>query len=226
MYRLLAGLLVAASLTACRDDDDTGSGGTVRATVAPMETMVAVSAPGVPASTKPVTAVSQFPTQAPRAATEPPQTGGRTDIHVPLAAGSSGEVQSNNPDPSAATEDEGTVKVTLVSITDPATPESGSIFTPSSGTRWYVIEVTMENTSDKVANTGVWTVLTDDGQEYENQIVANYGGLGNDITYGPIQPGNTAEGVVLFEIPETAAVQSVKVSPSIYVGGDLYFDAQ
>jgi hypothetical protein len=144
------------------------------------------------------------------------------DVHVPLSPGSSGEVESDNPDPFATPEAElGTLKVTIDEILDPATTDS-PIFQPEAGNKYWAVVATLEATSDKVVNTGIWTVLTSDGGEYETIYLT---GVGEDIIYGALEAGATQQGVIVFEIPENVTVVSLKLDPHIYVGGNLFFDA-
>ena len=143
------------------------------------------------------------------------------DVHVALSAGSSGEVESDNPDPFATDTELGTVKVTIVQIIDNATTDN-AIMQPESGNRYWAAEVTLEATGDKVVNTGIWTVQTSDGGEYETLYLT---GVGDDIIYGALEAGATEQGFLVFEIPEGVTVVALKLDPSIYVGGNLYFDA-
>ena len=143
------------------------------------------------------------------------------DVHVALSAGSSGEVESDNPDPFAEQTDLGAIKVTLIEIIDNATTDN-AIIQPDTGNRYWAVEVTLEATSDKVVNTGIWTVQTSDGGEYETIYLT---GVGDDITYGALEAGTTEQGFLVFEIPAGATVTSLKLDPSIYVGGNLFFDA-
>ena len=143
------------------------------------------------------------------------------DVHVSLSAGSSGEVESDNPDPFAEATDLGTIKVTIVEIIDNATTDN-AIMQPESGNRYWAAEVMLEATRDKVVNTGVWTVETTDGGEYETIYLT---GVGDDIIYGALEAGATEQGFLVFEIPEGATVKTLKLDPSIYVGGNLFFDA-
>jgi hypothetical protein len=46
-----------------------------------------------------------------------------------------------------------------------------------------------------------------------------------DVRYGAIQPGETVQGMLVFEIPEDAEIESLHMSPHIFVGGNLIFDA-
>jgi Domain of unknown function (DUF4352) len=143
------------------------------------------------------------------------------DVHVSLSAGSSGEVKSDNPDPFATDTELGTLKVTIVDIIDNATTDN-AIMQPEAGNRYWAAEVTLEATGDKVVNTGVWTVQTTDGGEYETIYLT---GVGDDIIYGALEAGATKQGFLVFEIPAGATVKALKLNPSIYVGGNLFFDA-
>jgi hypothetical protein len=192
--------LIVLALIACGGgDDDT----------APTATRGASSTPAGGSST---TATSE-PTQS---------DANFPDVHAPLEVGSSAEVESSNPDPFAPESDQmGTVEVTIVSIMDPAETTS-EIFQPEAGNRFWAVEVTMEATGDKDVNTGEWTLRTTDGSEYETSLLT---GVGDDIIYGAIKPGETRQGVVVFEIPEGATIEWLYMDPSIYVGGNLIFDA-
>ncbi len=144
------------------------------------------------------------------------------DVRVPLEVGSSAEVGSMDPDPfgdTSSRHEESRVKVTINEILDPAELE-GTIFGPEPGNRWFAIDITMEATGSEIANTGIWTLATSDGIEYTNIITL---GSTPDITYGSIEPGATAEGLVVFEIPEDSVVQWILMSPTIFVGDNLVF---
>jgi len=143
------------------------------------------------------------------------------DIHVSLSAGSSGEVESDNPDPFSEETELGTIKVTIIEIIDNATTDN-AIMQPETGNRYWAAEVTLEATGDKVVNTGIWTVQTADGGEYETIYLT---GVGDDIIYGALEAGASQQGFLVFEIPEGATVTTLKLDPSIYVGGNLFFDA-
>lgn len=160
---------------------------------------------------------------------EPTQdtSGGLPDVHVPLEVGSTGEVQSSNPDPMDPELDiMSTVKVTIVAFIDPA-EAANEMFQPEAGNRFWAVEMTMENTGDKPVNTGIWTLRTTDGNEYETVVLLGivHDGASDDLTYGAIEPGATEAGVQVFQIPEDATVESLHMSPSIFVGGNLIFDA-
>lgn len=143
------------------------------------------------------------------------------DVHMSLSAGSNGEVESDNPDPFAEESDLGTIKVTIVNVIDNATT-TNALMQPETGNRYWAAEVTLEATSDKVVNTGIWTVLTADGAEYETLYLT---GVGDDIIYGALEAGATEQGLLVFEIPADAVVTSLKLDPSIFLGGNLFFDA-
>jgi hypothetical protein len=149
------------------------------------------------------------------------ENGDNPDVHVSLSAGSSGEVESDNPDPFAGETELGTVKVTIVQIIDPATTES-PIFQPEPGWRYWAAEITMEATGDKIVNTGIWTLNASDGGTYETIYLT---GVGDDIIYGPLEAGQTQQGLLVFEVPEGVTITSLKLDPSIFAGGNLIFDA-
>lgn len=245
MHRIASILLIALVLVACGggdDDDDSSSSSndTSTATVASSDstpggaTAVATAATGsTPAAASTATSAGSTAESTP---TPAESTGGQEsaegapthasadfpDVQVPLEAGSSGEVGSMDPDPFAATDsrDENSkVKVTINEVLDPADIE-GTIFAPEAGNRWFAINITIEATGSEIANTGEWTLATTDGTEYTNTIVL---GSTPDITYGSIEPGATAEGLVVFEIPEDAVVAWILMSPTIFVGENLVF---
>ena len=149
---------------------------------------------------------------------------------APLTVGSSAEVDSHTPDPMAMSDSSVDVlaplKVTIVSIIDPAISES-EIFQPEVGNRFWAVEVLLEATGDKAVNSGEpWIVTDTDGNEYENMYLTGAAAdVGEDITYSAIEPGQSKQGVVVFELPESAQVKSVSVNASIFVGGTLTFDA-
>jgi hypothetical protein len=143
------------------------------------------------------------------------------DVHVPLAVGSSGEVKSSTMDLEHLNDEQGTIKVTVVAITDPATTDS-AIFQPEAGQRYWAMEVKLEGTSDKEVNTGEWTLHTTAGNDYDTVYLT---GVGEDIIYGALQAGETQQGVVVFQIPADAVVQWVHMNPSVYVTPNLFFDA-
>jgi hypothetical protein len=150
--------------------------------------------------------------------------------HAPLAAGSSAEVDSHDPDPTALDSsgnfDTSPIKVTIVSIIDPAITES-EIFPPGPGNRYWAVEVLMEAVGDTKVNTGEpWTLTDTDGKQYDRVLLSEAAAdVGDDIMYAAIEPGQSVQGVVVFLIPEDAQVESLSVSASIYVGGTITFDA-
>lgn len=220
MQRILAGvilLLLGIGLVACGGDDggsddaDSGGGGSGATTAA-----TATAADDAEADV--------VLTEEAAASSEDDTSGGMPNVTVPLAVGSSGEVQSHDADPSAISAsgdfELGPLKVTVNQILDPATTDS-EIFQPEPGNRYWAFEVTMEATGDTTVNTGVWTLRTTDGAEYTNVMLT---GVGEDIFYESIDAGQSVTGVVVFQIPEDAQVESVTLDPNIYVGSDLIFE--
>jgi hypothetical protein len=188
------------------------------------------------ATTSAPTTASSAPTTAGAAAeatatTAAPASGGAIatqadpnfpDVHVPLTVGSNGEVPSssmNLDDLDSTTM--GTIKATIVAITDPATTTS-ELFQPDAGSRYWAVEVKLEATGDKQVNTGQWTVRASDGQDYETVYLT---GVGDDIIYGALDAGQTAQGVLVFMLPQDVSVQWLRMNPSVYVGRNLFFDA-
>lgn len=144
------------------------------------------------------------------------------DVHIPLRPGSSGEVLSSNPDPFAVNDDQGTLRVTVDAILDPAESTSG-IFQPEPGNKFWAMQVTLKAVGDNPVNTGVWLLYTTDGVRYDNLYLT---GVGDDILYGGLDPGESLQGVIVFEIPEDAEIDYVQMNPSIYTTGNLIFDAE
>jgi hypothetical protein len=145
-----------------------------------------------------------------------------SDVRAPLAVDSSGKVGSMDPDPfgNAESRDENSmVKVTITEVLDPAEID-GTIFSPEAGSRWFAVSVTMDATGSGIANTGEWTLATTDGSQYTTIIV-----LGSTpyIAYGSFEPGESVEGVVVFEIPENAEVGWIFLSPTIFARNNLAF---
>jgi hypothetical protein len=160
------------------------------------------------------TAAGGAPTAAANQPTE--DNGVLPDEHTSLQVGSSAEVQSSNHDPNHVDDPMGTLKATIIAITDPA-QGSGYTGDPQAGNRFWAVEVKVEATGDTAVNTGIWTLHTTDGQEYEARMVT---GVGEDLfEFAPLDPGETKQGVVVFDIPQDAAVQWLFMDPSIYLGG-------
>lgn len=214
MLRLLGMLLLTCTLVlaACGGDDD------------PTPTRTASASGTVGQST--ATAASTSGGQ-PTATTAPSGDDGDSDdegnIRVPLSVGSTAETESNDPDPFAADDSEqGTVRITIDAIVDPAETDS-QIFQPQPGNKYWAVEVTLEATGDKTVNNGIWYLTTTDGLEYESVYLT---GVGDDVIYGAIEPGESQTGFLVFEIPEDAVVSEVYADMSIYVGYDVIFEAQ
>ncbi len=230
MHRIASIILIALVLVACGggdDDDDDSSSSSSNApatTSSSGATAPAVSTVGGSTGTDP-TATSEPEDEADTENAEGAPTHASSDfpdVQAPLEVGSSGEVVSMDPGPEGATdsrEENSRVTVTINEILDPVEIE-GPVLAPEPGNRWFGMNITMEATGSEIANTGDWTLTTTDGTEYTNLIVL---GSTPDITYGSIEPGATAEGLVVFEIPEDAEVQWVLMSPTIFLGGNLVF---
>ena len=193
----------------------TGASTSAPTTAAAITPTTVITAPTVAAATTPTTAAPAAPGQATAADANFP------DVHVPLKVGSSGEAPSSDPDPTTVNDTQGTVKVTIVAITDHATTTS-PIFQPEAGNHYWAVEVTMQATGNKVVNTGQWTLHTTDGNDYGTVYLT---GVGEDITYGALAAGESKRGVLVFQIPDGATVQWLWMNPSIYVGNQLFFDA-
>jgi hypothetical protein len=223
LARTLAILLVLVLLVvACGgdDDDDDGDGAGVTSTISSEPS----GSSGSEATVAGVDTEDDEDTD-----NDTDDTGDADDEEGPraeLSAGSSGEVQSHDPDPMAL-DDSGNIetaplKVTIVRIIDPATTDS-DIFQPQPGNRYWAVEVLMEAVGDETVNTGEPWILTDtDGNEYYTSLLT---GVDEDIRYDAIEAGQSVQGVVVFEIPESAQIASVSVNASIYVGGTLTFEA-
>lgn len=135
------------------------------------------------------------------------------DVHAPLEAGSTAEVEPV---------DDRVVKVTIVGITDDA--ETGNQFlVPAEGNKYWAVEVLIEATGSKSINSGQWKMRAADGFEYERTFVT---GIGQPLDFiGELTPGGKKQGTVVFEIPEGATPQWVRYDPNPIVDGDIYFDA-
>jgi hypothetical protein len=208
---LMAGMLLFASiLAACGGNNDGESANT------PTRGDTAVAANSTP--TIGGSGSSQAPT------TIPQPSGGTADVRAPLETGSSAEVHADDPDPNSiasSISELGRVRVTIVAIHDDL-DAGDSIFPPGEGNRYWALQVTMEALDDKRVNSGFWTLRTSDGSEYEWSYVP-----GLDMTtlnYNAIEPGEVLEGLIVFEIPEGATVESLKMDPHIFVGGNLVFE--
>jgi hypothetical protein len=241
MQRIAGLLVIALLLVACggsdgdADDSPSDAASTATITSSVESPTVAGSAATAPAQVTPQVATATTPAES--VSTPTGSTSGDSadvegaptnasadfpDVRVPLEAGSTGEVGSMDPDPFGDTtsrDENSRVKVTINEVIDPVESEVPYL-SPEAGNRWFGINITMEATGSSVANTGEWTLATTDGTEYTNIIVM---GSTPDITYGSIEAGSSTEGVVVFEIPESAEVAWILLSPTIFLGENLVF---
>ncbi|HUG14480.1 MAG TPA: hypothetical protein VMM78_05605, partial [Thermomicrobiales bacterium] len=173
--RLVLVIVVLSLVAACGGNDDDANG----------------SSPSPAATTASGTGAEDESDDA--EATEDDSDSSSTEAtRAPLAVGSSVEVRSEDPDPATAgTDNEGTVRVTIIGILDD--PEVTNILIPpTEGEKFWALEVTMEATSDEVVNTGLWSMRLADGQNLASTYALQT--FGPELTYGAIEAGETREG--------------------------------
>jgi hypothetical protein len=140
--------------------------------------------------------------------------GSSADVHVPLANGSVGTITS-------VEQEQKTHRVTITRISDNA-KSTNPAEQPHAGNRYYALQVTVENVGSNDINAGPWTLYTSDGQEFNQVIVP---GIGDPPNSSSLAPGGKTAGSIIFEIPATATVQSIRYAPNPHVPGNLWFDA-
>lgn len=136
------------------------------------------------------------------------------DVHVPLAAGQSGEVNEAK---------DKTHKVTIVKITDDA-QSTNQFERPAEGNKFWAVEVLVENAGQAEIYGGTWKLRGTNDFEYDPTIAV---GIGQPLNLlQNLTSGAKTQGTLVFEIPKDAQPKFLRYDPNTFVKGDLYFDAQ
>ncbi|MGE3074969.1 MAG: DUF4352 domain-containing protein [Dehalococcoidia bacterium] len=140
------------------------------------------------------------------------------DVHVALAAGSSGEV---------APERNGSrrQRVTVLQVVSDVSSVS-PLLVPAAGKRWVGFEVLVENIGSKQVNSMDWTLRDSKDIEHDRRYFTGASGTEVDIAYNDLSPGGKKQGWVYFEIDADASVKWLRADPNPFMAYDLYFDAQ
>ena len=144
---------------------------------------------------------------------------GPTDaqLHAPLAIGSSGEVK-----PLQAGKDR--LKVAILKIAEGA--DVDVIFRePAPGMKFWAIEMEVENTGDREFQAPTWRLMDSADQEHEPAAI-----VGGETEPFPLDPGHSTTRWVVFEIPEEATPQQLRVIPAVrheaLTPREISFDAE
>lgn len=191
-------------------------GGTATATPAPIAAAANDASPP-PAGTAAPTSAGATPTTPPNTATPRPPTNtpGPTntpapkagqDVRVPLAKSNQGTQEGQ--------------RVTILGIADDAKSDN-QFEHPSAGNKYIAMTVLIENVGSKETLPGTWKLRSDTDFEYGDSIAV---GFGPSLPYTTLTSGGKTQGVVVFEVPQTAKMKWLKYDPNQFSNGDLYFD--
>ncbi|MDI3339445.1 MAG: DUF4352 domain-containing protein [Sphaerobacter sp.] len=136
------------------------------------------------------------------------------DVHVPLAAGASGDVQEAK---------DKIHRVTIVEITDNAI-SANEFEKPATGNKYWVVKVVVENAGPAEIYLGSWKLRTTADFEYDPTFAVGFGESLSAIQN--LTSGAKTQGVVVFEVPADAQPKFLRYDPNVFMKGDLYFDAQ
>ncbi len=139
------------------------------------------------------------------------------DVHVPLAAGTAGEI---------APEGNGgnRTKVTILQVVDNV-PSTNSFLQPAEGKKWWGIEVEVENVGTKEVTSLDWKLRDSQDFEHDRAIITGAAGEDLEVLYN-LTPGARQRGWVYFEIAMDATPKWVRADPNPFLKNDLYFDAE
>lgn len=140
----------------------------------------------------------------------------KNDRHVPLVAGQGGAIADGKQ----------VYRVTVMAIVDGAT-SSNMFVQPKEGHKFWLVQVQFENagTSSTILTSTEWALRTQDGFDYEPEIMAT-GFAEGEILSGEVGPGGRKQGIVVFQIPQDAQPLFLKFDPNPFTSAELYFDAQ
>jgi len=140
----------------------------------------------------------------------------KNDRHVPLAPGQSGAIADGKQ----------VYRVTIQNIVDGAT-SSNPFVQPKEGQKFWLVQVLFENAGTRSIHLtgGEWALRTQDGFDYEPEVIAT-GFAEGEVLSGEVGPGGKAQGIVVFQIPQDAQPLFLKFDPNPLTSAELYFDAQ
>ncbi|MDW7981500.1 MAG: DUF4352 domain-containing protein [Thermomicrobium sp.] len=140
----------------------------------------------------------------------------KNDRHVPLAVGQRGAIADGKQ----------VYRLTVTAIVDGAV-SSNTFVRPKEGNKFWLVQVLFENagTSAITLTTGNWALRTQDGFDYEPEILAS-GFAEGELLSGEVGPGGKTQGIVVFQIPQDAQPLFLKFDPNPFTSAELYFDAQ
>lgn len=113
-----------------------------------------------------------------------------------------------------------THRVTLLRVTDNAQDVYQLQLLPP-GFRYVAVDYRIENPNGKEIAGGSWELMTADGARHPQNLDTGYLGGGREVR---VPPGGKAPGTVIFRIPASAAVTSLRYIPLADAPGDLFFD--
>jgi hypothetical protein len=138
------------------------------------------------------------------------------DVHVSLAAGSSGEISAQGNGSKKS-------KVTIVQVTDNAT-STNQLSKPAAGKKYWAMQVTVEDTGSKEVTSLDWKLRDSKDIETGRTFVA---GVGDNLEVAyTLTPGGKTTGWVVFEIDADSQPKWVRADPNVFLKNDLYFDAK
>jgi hypothetical protein len=112
-------------------------------------------------------------------------------------------------------------RVTLDKLLNSVQAE-GRFLRPAAGYRYWAALVTIEAMSDEPVATGIWTVRTQSGAEYDcTYLTPNVGPALPAM--GDIYPGEERRGWLVFELPLGAQVEWLRYDPYAIWPGSIYF---
>lgn len=137
------------------------------------------------------------------------------DVHVRLAANSSGEVALSD-------DDDDKIRVTILQIADNV-QSSNQFAEPAAGKKWWGVEVVVENVGTTEVTSPTWKLRDSQDGEHDRAFVV---GAGESLdALFDLTPGGKTQGWVYFEIPADASPKWLRADPNIFLKNDLYFDA-
>jgi hypothetical protein len=147
------------------------------------------------------------------AANVPPSRAQQSPVHEPLKAGSTGRILE--------TADK-IHEVHIVEIMDNA-QSTEQREKPADGSRYRAVRIGITNAGTAGVFTGSWTLVGFNDTAYPRTVVMGIGEAYRDLQ--SVQPGSTASGTIVFEIPTDVSPKQLRYDPDHLAEADLYFDA-
>lgn len=141
----------------------------------------------------------------------------RGDVHVPLAAGSAGEIAPDG-------NKERRTRVTILQVADNV-ESTNPFLQPAEGKKWWGIEVEVENVGTKEVTSLDWKLRDSEDFEHDRAIATGAAGEELEFFYN-LTPGARQRGWVYFEIGADVTAKWVRADPNPFLKNDLYFDSE